>query len=179
MLLAGRRTERVSSPSAPGGRDVQQYICSQLPLVVKMDVDDDSDNDSDYVPGVDDEKSVDEGVEKEVLKPLSKSSRKRVDAIWIEMQEEDRKSVEAVMVRSVNYLANRVAHSLEAREEIEAILSSIFGRRVGKRLAALQPVPEEQHDVHNIRKRALESVQQVQKRQKVTETRKFAGQEIT
>lgn len=144
-----------------------------------MDVDDDSDNDSDYMPGADEEKSVEEDDEKQVLKPMNKVSRRKVEAIWLEMQEEDRKSVEAIMVKSINYIANRAPVSTEKRVENEIILSKIFGKRVGKRLAAYQAVPEEEHNPQNIKKRALESVQQVQKRQKVTETRRFAGQEIT
>lgn len=143
-----------------------------------MDVDDDSDNDSDYVPGAEEEKSV-EGTEEQILKPLSKSSRKKVEAIWQEMQEEDRKSVEAVMMKSLNYLANRAPRSSEVRRANEVILSTIFGKKIGKRLASIQAVPEEEYNHQNIKKRALESVQQVQKRQKITETRKFAGQEIT
>lgn len=143
-------------------------------------VDDDSENDSDYVPGAEDEKSIEGQEEAQVLKPLSKSSRKRVDAIWQQMQEEDRKSVEAVMMKSINYLANRSPLSQEVRQANEVILAGIFGKRVGKRLASVQAAPEEEGlSAQEIKKRALESVQQVRKRQKVTETRKFAGQEIT
>lgn len=142
-------------------------------------IDDDSENDSDYVPGAEEEKSIEGKEETQLLKPLSKSSRKRVEAIWLEMQEEDRKSVEAVMLKSINYLANRAPLSVEVRHANEVILANIFGKRVGKRLASFQSVPDEELGAQDIKKRALESVQQVRKRQKVTETRKFAGQEIT
>jgi hypothetical protein len=144
-----------------------------------MDVDDDSENDSDYVPGADEEKSVSDVDTAQVLKPMSKVSRKRVESIWLEMQEEDRKSVEKVMMRSINYLANRAPQSAKIREANEVILSGIFGKRVGKRLASFQLAPQEEYDAKDIKKRALESVQQVRKKQKVTETRRFAGQEIT
>ena len=145
-----------------------------------MDViDDDSENDSDYMPGAEEEKDEEEQESEKVLTGLTKSSRRRVDAIWQEMQEEDRRSVEAIMIKSINYLANRAAQSAEVRQANEVILSNIFGKRVGKRLASYQATPEDEYNPEDIKKRALASVQKVQKKQKITEIRKFAGQEIS
>ena len=145
-----------------------------------MDViDDDSENDSDYMPGAEEEKDEEEQESEKVLTGLTKSSRRRVDAIWQEMQEEDRRSVEAIMIKSINYLANRAAQSAEVRQANEVILSSILGKRVGKRLASYQATPEDEYNPEDIKKRALASVQKVQKKQKITEIRKFAGQEIS
>ena len=145
-----------------------------------MDViDDDSENDSDYMPGAEEEKDEEEQESEKLLTGLTKSSRRRVDAIWQEMQEEDRRSVETIMMKSINYLTNRAAQSAEVRQVNEVILSSIFGKRVGKRLASYQATPEDEYNPEDIKKRALASVQKVQKKQKITEIRKFAGQEIS
>lgn len=142
-------------------------------------VDDDSENDSDYDPGADESKDVEQDEEETGLVGLSRASKRRVEALWLEMVEEDRKSTEAIMMKSINYLANRAPKLESVRIENERILSDIFGKKVGKRLAAYQATPEDEYDAKDIKKRALESVQKVQKRQKVTETRKFAGQEIS
>lgn len=142
-------------------------------------VDDDSENDSDYDPGADETKSVEEESGDQVLVGLSRASRRKVDALWLEMVEEDRKSTEAIMMKSINYLANRAPKLESVRVANEIILSNIFGKKIGKRLASYQASPEDEYDAQDIKKRALESVQKVQKRQKVTETRRFAGQEIS
>ena len=141
--------------------------------------DDDSENDSDYNPDADEDKEEEEEVLEKKLVGLSGSSRRRVDLIWQQMQEEDRRSTEAVMKRSMNYLANRAPVEEHRRIVNEVILSNIFGKRVGKRLASFQATPEDEYNEEDIKKRARESVQQVQKKRKITETRKFAGQEIS
>lgn len=146
-----------------------------------MDVDDDdSENDSDYVPGAEEEKDFEEeeGGERRLV-GLSKAAKRRVNALWLEMVEEDRKNTEAVMMKSINYEANRKPQSEQKRVANEIILSSIFGKQIGKRLAAFQATPEDEYCKEDIKKRALESVQKVAKRRKITETRKFAGQEIS
>ena len=62
----------------------------------------------------------------------------------------------------------------------EIILSNIFGKRVAKQLSLGYIIPKENHvSKVDIRKRALESVDKIVKKRKITETRKFAGQEIT
>jgi hypothetical protein len=145
-----------------------------------MDViDDDSENDSDYAPEEDSEKGAnDVDVNAKELTGLSKSSKRKVDAIWLEMQEEDRISTETVMKRSLNYIMNHGPVDSRTRKNNEIILTNIFGRRVGKRLASYQATPEDVYDAEEIKKRALESVQNVKKKRKIIETRKFAGQEI-
>lgn len=156
-------------------------IVPQLELSHRMDLDDDdSENDSDYVPGAEEEKDMEEDVGGErKLVSMSKAAQRRVNALWLEMQEEDRKSTEAVMMKSINYEANRKPLSEQKRLANEIILSSIFGKRVGKRLASFQATPEDVYSKEDIKKRALESVQNVAKRRKITETRKFAGKEIS
>lgn len=145
-----------------------------------MDVlDDDSENDSDYDPGAEETKDTEEETEEKGLVGLSRASKRKVDALWLEMVEEDRKSTESIMMKSINYLANRAPQLEKVRMANEIILSNIFGKKIGKRLASYQATPEDEYDAQDIKKRALESVQKVRKRQKITETRRFAGQEIS
>jgi hypothetical protein len=145
-----------------------------------MDVlDDDSENDSDYDPGAEETKDTEEETEEKGLVGLSRASKRKVDALWLEMVEEDRKSTESIMMKSINYLANRAPQLEKVRVANEIILSNIFGKKIGKRLASYQATPEDEYDAQDIKKRALESVQKVRKRQKITETRRFAGQEIS
>lgn len=187
---SGHLTQPV--PIIPKMQMLQTWTCCILSLhlsretatglrLSKMDLDDDdSENDSDYVPGAEEEKDMeDEGDGERKLVGLSKAAKRRVTALWLEMQEEDRKYTEAMMMKSINYEANRQPQSEQKRVENEVILSSIFGKVVGKRLASFQATPEDEYCKEDIKKRALESVQKVAKRRKITETRKFAGKEIS
>lgn len=149
-----------------------------------MDVEDYSENDSDYNPVNDNTDDIQEinsenKLEKK-LTNLSKTSKRNVEIIWNVMQEEDKLYIEMKMKRSINYIKHNYEINNDTRIKNEIILSNIFGKKVAKKLSSFHIIPrEETINTVDIRKRALESVDKIVKKRKITETRKFAGQEIT
>lgn len=135
----------------------------------------------------------------------SAARRRKVNSLWEEIQGSDRAYVTAMMakVMATRSKATRVVMERPVRKkpwqqrEFRALLRSLFGRhhpllqrRDDDDVADDEddedlvpegeaPQIEETGDAVDLRRAALESVQRLQRKTKVVETRKFAGQEVT
>lgn len=174
-----------------------------------MDIEDDSDNDSDYRPdddgdGIDGSSNGGNQSEKKLV-TFSASTKRTVDQLWRSMQDEDRRYVQLKMDCSLNPLRHGPKGNVSIIRHNFLVLKEIFGSRVAKQITVassydvIQPEDDNRYspaenggilEISNevadgssgtaeLRKRALESVEKVVKKRKVTETRKFAGKEIT
>jgi len=171
-----------------------------------MDIEDDSDNDSDYNPGddgdgIEDHSSRDNHLEKKLV-TLSATTKRTVDQLWRSMQEDDRRYVQLKMGSSLHPLKYNSESDGNITRHNFQVLKEIFGPTVAKQLTvtvASSLIYNENHDSRaengdilvmsseiidgssgtvELRKRALASVEKVVKKRKITETRKFAGKEI-
>lgn len=171
-----------------------------------MDIEDDSDNDSDYRPG-DDGDDVDGSsnggnhLEKKLV-TFSATTKRTVDQLWRSMQDEDRRYVQLKMDSSLHPLRHGPKGNVSITRHNFQVLKDIFGSTVAKQItvaSSYDVIPSEDDNrcssaenggilaisnevadgTAELRKRALESVEKVVKKRKVTETRKFAGKEIT
>ena len=144
--------------------------------------DDDSENDSDYCPDNDKDALEDDEdpVEVEKLAAIPQGRKRKVDELWATMQEESKapatKKFTAMNVGGTNKSSKNKSGSKKTRD----ILASIFGKKESKNILSGAIAREATHaDKLLIREAARESVKTLQRKTTVTETRKFAGQEIT
>lgn len=156
-----------------------------MPAAVKKNVgddefDDDSDNDSDYCPENDPEAAGAEetGEVKEKLSTISHGRKRKVDDLWAAMQEDSVvSSAKSTKVGPVNGKSTKKKSSSKKNENI---LASIFGKKQSaKIIGGVTCKDTDGSDALRIRQAARDSVKMLQKKTIVTETRKFAGQEIT
>ena len=149
---------------------------------------DSDEEDSDYVPEPDNDDNEGNGQEQRKLTGMTSSRKRKVDSIFEEMQSEDKKELDSRMMRSFSSSkskgegGSRVGKSSKKRRD-EAILASIFGREVGKKISsassfAVGSCSTTKANGEELKRRALASAKAVLKKTKVTETRKFAGKEI-
>lgn len=156
-----------------------------MPAAVKKNVgddefDDDSDNDSDYCPENDPEAAGAEetGDVKEKLSTISHGRKRKVDDLWAAMQEDSVVSnTKATKVGPVTGISTKKKSSSKKNADI---LASIFGKKQSaKIIGGITSKSAEGSDALRIKQAARDSVKMLQKKTIVTETRKFAGQEIT
>lgn len=174
-----------------------------------MDIEDDSDNDSDYRPdddadGIDVSSNGGNQSEKKLV-TFSAKTKRTVDQLWRSMQDEDRRYVQLKMGSSLHPLRHGPKDNISIIRHNFEVLKDIFGSTVAKQItvaSSYDVIPSDDDNRYNssaengsilvtsnneadgscgtaeLRKRALESVEKVVKKRKVTETRKFAGKEI-
>ena len=172
-----------------------------------MDIEDDSDNDSDYRPEDDNDlcdKSNGGNLLEKKLVALSNKTKRTVDQLWRSMQEEDRTYVQLKMNSSLHSLRHNLDVDDSCRKHNFQILKDIFGLKVAKQITSTHSIDghnersdmesnrdqmveiqtksiistDESRGPTDLRKRSMESVGKVVKKRKITETRKFAGKEI-
>lgn len=153
-----------------------------------MDLDDDSDNDSDYVPGQDGEDDEDQhaGDEKEIG-IVSISRKRKSQSLWEELEKEEKQFVKTKIESSVGYIANKKAkaNSKFSADNL-AVLETVFGRREAAKMSGgdssqnsnKKSKKSKNKNSVDVRKLAMETVKNLVKKTTVTEVRKFAGQEI-
>ena len=143
--------------------------------------DDDSENDSDYCPENDkDALEADEDpVEEEKLSAIPQGRKRKVDDLWAAMQEELKAPITKKST-STNSCSSKSSKNKSTSKKTRDILASIFGKKESKNiLGGAINRGAARTDELLIREAARESVKTLQKKTTVTETRKFAGQEIT
>lgn len=143
------------------------------------DLDDDSDNDSDYCPENDPEAAEAEEAHdvKEKLSTISHGRKRKVDDLWAAMQEDSTiSSTKATKVGPSPGISTKKKSSSKKNEDI---LASIFGKKQSaKIIGGVSCKNMDSSDALRIKQAARDSVKMLQKKTTVTETRKFAGQEI-
>lgn len=140
-------------------------------------IDDDSENDSDYEPGAEGEEEEAENNESEkTINDISFSRKRKANALWEELQQEDKSSLEKALARAVH--APKPESASKKANANQKILASIFGKSVAKSISS-KAVSLESAEGEDIKKRLRESVENIQRKTTVTETRKFAGESIS
>mmetsp|Transcript_25401 Transcript_25401/g.42356 ORF Transcript_25401/g.42356 Transcript_25401/m.42356 type:complete len:280 (+) Transcript_25401:37-876(+) len=157
-----------------------------------MDLQDDSDQDSDYEPPPEVAEEVDEAQEKKLV-GLSRGSKRKVNALWEQMMGEEQLYTQEKMQKSINFNSKQSKKkNKRVRSENEAILASIFGKKearklIGGKASSSRADLKEANDIDDatgkvdtgdLKARVKASMKNVQKKTTITETRKFAGQEI-
>lgn len=153
--------------------------------------DDDSDSDdSDYDPTKDKEhlSDVDDtisssktGIQSE-LKEMSYSRKRQFDAIWNEMNALEETETQKRMSTAKRHQPSSSSdpRTFKKSSKAKAILAGIFGKSQAALLVGTSRVVDQTPaDDALLKDTVRKSVQSLQKRQKVEETRKFAGQSIT
>lgn len=149
-----------------------------------MSDDDSSSNDSDYDPTHDDREEDKEhgatlGREGNTsIAEISYSRKRKADALWDEMNLQDKlytqQRMEKSLIRSQSSKPKPVKVS-----KAKMILEGIFGRSEAANLIHVADFNNDKSiDDAELKNRVRKSVQSLAKRQTVTETRKFAGQNI-
>ena len=148
-------------------------------------MDDDSSQDSDYVP--DDEipkkrsKHSAEDGEGVVDHILTEKRKRKVAELWDQMQQDDRDYVVSVMDRSVRKFMEPVIMEipLKRRRQYDELFLSIIGsKRAASTVSSGQAAAHASQSDAELRQKVLDSIQKVQRKTVVQETRKFAGQEV-
>ena len=143
--------------------------------------DDDSENDSDYCPENDPEadNEVEETVTETKLSAISFGRKRKVDDVWASMQET------SSLKTATNFCSNSSSSKSSVKKvgskKNKDILAAIFGKKQsGKIIDGISSKTSgTKADELRIKEAARESVRMLRKKTVVTETRKFAGQEIT
>lgn len=154
-------------------------------------MDDDSAEDSDYIPEDDmpkkKAKKSEDDEDNFVHKIVSDKRKRKVNAIWDEMQQSDREYVTLIMGNSIRKYSESVVMEIplkRRRYQYEELLLEMMGKR--RRNQSTDYADDNGGEVDNdggveaaeLRERALQSIQKVQRKTVVQETRKFAGQEV-
>ena len=151
------------------------------------DDDDDSENDSDYDPMKDGDMEEDneEGKQQNsLLQPLSFSRKRKVEDLWQTLQNDEEKLKEkykqSMIFQPTTTKSTKTNKSLKLKRKNQKILESIFGKTVASQMSSkIQDNNENQiQNAVNIKETIAESIKKVQRKSKVVEIRKFAGQEI-
>ena len=154
----------------------------------EVDDDDyDSDADSDYNPDKDpdavhDEDEIDnkdDGMKQ--LSTMTFSRKRKVDDMWAQMQEDDAVSSKPKVVIGGGSSGDGQKKAKKSKQQAKAldILSSIFGKGQSKKILKGVSNDDACTGSVDIKELARASVKKLAKKEKITETRKFAGQEIT
>lgn len=169
-------------------------------------MDDDSENDSDYVPEEDPDFVPNEVEEKgEEIKSITFGRKKKAQELWDELQREDQQYMKSHLSKSISF--NSSYFSVEVpTNKIVRKLKSYFGlKKTKQKKGSAAPSSsssskkrprEEEESTGNpveqsiegdgsnkaneteIRQRAMEAISQIKKKSKVEEVRRFAGQSI-
>ena len=148
--------------------------------------DEDSENDSDYVPDQDDNASVADSCTEadKQLSEISYSRKRKVDEIWKEMIDADSASKPPNMLTTLQLKNVPKRKIKKGSAKASRILLSIFGEKeTSKILNSVSSVvtsnaESELEAADSIRAKARETVRKIQNKETVTEIRKFAGQQI-
>lgn len=142
--------------------------------------DDDSENDSDFVP---DEEVLNEETSGSKRKAdggaivgMNKRRQQQATSIWEELQAEDRSYIQSMMEKSLDYsLTTLERPSKRMRKRAEK-----FFKTLGRRTASAQTSIRKEKDAvsEDLREKSRKAVEGLIKKTKVEEKRKFAGQEI-
>lgn len=149
-------------------------------------MDDDSAEDSDYVPEDDmpkkKAKKSEDDEDNFVNKIVSDKRKRKVNAIWDEMQQNDREYVSLIMENSIRKYSEPVVMEIplkRRRYQYEELLLELMGKRGRNHVKEYaKEVVDNDGMEAELRERALQSIQKVQRKTVVQETRKFAGQEV-
>eukprot|EP01041_Mallomonas_annulata_P000575 gene576-1106_t len=142
-----------------------------------MSDDSDSEDDSDYAP----ENEVDEGGDSESnkiegLKTLSHARKRKAHELWEEMQNNNKEYTSKIMGKALNNKKDK--KPIKKSEKMQEFLSTVFGSDK-KAIAKCVQRSNIKLDSADLKEAAKASVDKLQKKQTVTEIRKFAGQSIT
>ena len=144
--------------------------------------DDDSENDSDYCPENDPEADNEEEdtVQETKLSAISFGRKRKVDDVWATMQEETSASKTTSNFSSSSN-SSRSSKKKAGSKKNKDILAAIFGKKQSSKIidGISSKTSGTNADELRIKEAARESVRMLRKKTVVTETRKFAGQEIT
>lgn len=155
---------------------------------MSIELDDDSENDSDYNPN-DEPGEVSDGEKEEVslLQGFSSSRKRKVNELWDSMVTEDTAAVSALMkksngstARSSNISSSTTKKKVNRLKRNEDILASIFGKCQAKNIVRKSKIEEDKPATSSaeLKSQIEASLQKIQRRTKVTEVRKFAGKDI-
>ena len=150
-----------------------------------MDLMDDSENDSDYVP----EDDVVEEVEKTTKKKsiaggeLNPRKKRQIDELWQEMQEEDKKYISDNVAKTSMLVNPAVLErpTKRLKKRADRFLNN-FLKQVSSASSSSQHhgKTDSQHEASvDVKNLVAEAVAKVSKKTTVTEVRKFAGSTIT
>ena len=148
-------------------------------FIVTMDLaDDDSENDSDYVPGADGDDEIEDTNEdnNKTITDISFSRKRKAKELWEELQQEDRATIDKALRKAVHVVKPPSAKKADANQKL---LANIFGSTVAKSISSKVTTKESKANSEDIKKRIRESVENIQKKTTITETRKFAGESIS
>lgn len=145
---------------------------------MQVDDDDDSGNDSDYNPANDPEVSdKDAGEEVAVISNMSHRRKRKVDSIWDEMIECDKREIREKMNQALT--SSPIEQITKSRRKLNVrlhnMLRSIFGDRMISKTTSQNCSNEDSQHVKEV---AENAVKHLRKKVKIAEVRKFAGQEI-
>ncbi|RYZ89305.1 MAG: hypothetical protein EOP04_07170 [Proteobacteria bacterium] len=144
-----------------------------------MDLDDDSENDSDYVPGEDGGEEEERGTKKDISEDIASSKRTRkVNTIWEEIKAEDYKYVEeklkAIADEGNDVLVEQPPKKM--RIKIVKFFKTFF--KASSTGAGSQSFKATRASKPNIKDRLLAALPNLKRKTVVTESRKFAGEAI-
>jgi hypothetical protein len=148
-----------------------------------MDVmdDDDSENDSDYLPeeelnrkkgGQEEDEEVNVG--KSALPEISVRRKRKAQELWEEIQKDDADYLQFSLGKALRCDLSM----LEIPLMKEKRKMRVFIRKLEKRPTHKLQLKEDNSSSEAIKKEALEIVSQIKKKTKVEEKKKFAGKEI-
>lgn len=143
-----------------------------------MDLDDDSENDSDYVPGEEGGEEEDRGVQ-DINEDIASSKRKRkVNAIWKEIKVEDQKYVEEKLKAIADEVDNVLVEQppKKMRTRIAKYFKTFF--RASAKGASTPSFRATRASTSSIKDRLLAALPNLKRKTVVTESRKFAGEAI-
>eukprot|EP01031_Cornospumella_fuschlensis_P032289 gene32289-39049_t len=143
-----------------------------------MDLDDDSENDSDYVPGEEGEEEEQKGA-KDINDDIASSKRKRkVNAIWEEIKAQDHKYIEeklrAIVDEESDVLCEQPPKKMRIR--IVKFFKTFF--RSSSNGSAKKALKITRSSKASIKDRLVAALPSLQRKTVVTEARKFAGEAI-
>lgn len=153
-------------------------------------MDDDSENDSDFVPEPEDDESDGGRKKKSNLsiqdQILSKKRKRKVDAIWDELQEEERSYLETRRALDVANFQGQALMEIPCRKrskrQIAAFMQEVFGSADlfgGAAAGARSLNVADALTADALKEAAQACVKGLKKTVVVQETRRFAGQEVT
>lgn len=162
---------------------------------MQFDEDDDDTNDPDYNPIADANfEEIDDSYESSNSKlvGISYATKRKVEDIWQELVDSDRKVLNDSSKRhlpiNIDSITTTTKVSKKKIDKNERILASIFGATEA-RIMLKKPIESQSQNTlkdsksssitETARESLREAVKNLKKKQKVTEVRKFAGQEVT
>ena len=150
--------------------------------------DDDSDEDSDFVPGSDNNDENDgDGGRKSIGPDMSNSRKRKVDLLWEDIQMDDKNFIQSMKQKVAKVGNIKKSKEMKPNCKVLSMLSSIFGPSQALKLCQnnvndKEPNFEEKRsfssELNENRQDLLKIAKNVQKKVKVVEKRRFAGKDI-